>query len=195
MSFYLLDRVVRFVQICTWPVFYILFRVFYKSKVDLRVAFDSNGKYIFAANHKRYEDPFIIFYSLPFRVVKQLLPLRFMTTQRYMDRFILGKFLVLFGCYGAKNDSLNKTVDFLNRGNNVCIFPQGKFDKKNKEQAKVGVAYIHREVKGSCVVPINIDYPREGARIIFIKKMIIKKFSKDLQPLANRILRVIHRKK
>ena len=185
------DKVVKFVQVVTYPFVHFYFKKIFKTKVDVKVRFDTNEKCIFAPNHQRYIDPFIIFYSLGFRDIYPLLPLRFMTTPKYMKKFFIGGFLKLFGCYDSSDDSLKNSVEFLKKGNAVCIFPQGKFDEKRKSKAKVGVVYVQREVEGSVIIPVNIKYTEKGACIAFVKKIKNKKFPKDLQPLADEVLKAI----
>lgn len=189
------DGIIKVVQMITYPFAHFYFRLFYKTKVDVRMKFDKDERYIFAPNHQKYIDPFITFYSLSFRDVYPLLPLRFMTTPVYMRKWFIGGFLKMFGCYDSKHDSLKKSVEFLKRGNTVCIFPQGKFDKEHKSKVKVGVVYVQKKVKGSVIVPVNINYGDDSARIVFVKKILNKKFGKNLQPLADKVLKAIKEKK
>ena len=184
-------NIVKIIQVITYPFANFYFRRVLKVKVDVNVCFNKNEKYIFAPNHQRYGDPFITFYSLPFKDVCPLLPLRFMTTPKYMEKFFIGGFLKLFGCYDSSKNPLSKSVEFLKKGGTICIFPQGKFEKNHKSKPKVGVIYVQREVKGSVIVPVNIEYSEGKVHIVFIKKIKNKKFPKDLQPLADKVLKTI----
>lgn len=188
-------KIIKFIQVISYPFMNFYFKKFYGSKVDIRFDFKKGEKYIFAPNHQSYVDPFIIFYSLPLKDVYDFLPFMFMTTPKFMNKFFVGFLLKMFGCYDSSKDSLKKSVSFLEDGSSVCIFPQGKFSKNKRARAKVGVAYIHREVKDSVIVPVNVNYSKKKVDIVFIKKIKIKKFPKDLQIIADRVLESIKRKK
>ncbi|MFH1521930.1 MAG: lysophospholipid acyltransferase family protein [archaeon] len=189
------DKVVKFVQMVAYPFMNFYFKKVFDSKVDVKVKLERDKKYIFAPNHQRYIDPFIIFYSLSFKELYPLLPLKFMATPKYMKKFFSGGILRMFGCYDSSEESLKKSIEFLKNNNNLCIFPQGKLSKGGRGKAKVGVIYIQREIKGSIIVPVNINYGGKRAHIIFIKKIKNKKFPNDLQPLADEVLKVIKQKK
>jgi 1-acyl-sn-glycerol-3-phosphate acyltransferase len=190
------ERIVKLCQIIVYPLVYLPFRIIYHKKLSLLVEFKKEEKYIFVANHPSRIDPFLMFYLFSFKELIKILPLRFMTAEKYMDTSLKSFFLGLMGCYKIDENVLVKSKELLERGNNLCIFIQGKITKDYSVKPKVGAIYIEKASKNSLIVPVKIHYIgkkgiRKTAKITFKNSLRHKKFPEDLQPLANNLLRII----
>ena len=98
--------IVKTVQIFMFPFWYAYTRYVLKLKLSKTLNFNSNEKYIFTPNHPSKFDPFLVFYSIPFRNLRKLLPIRFMTAREYMKTQVGSFFMQLMGCYKiTDNDS------------------------------------------------------------------------------------------
>jgi len=183
----------------------IIFRV--KRKGDLEIK--KPGKYIIAANHPSKLDPFIILASLPFKTYLKLTPTRFVTTQNYLTRWYHKFFLIPLGCISNKPKKNKKPLEILEKrlrsGETIFIFPRGELEKRGiKSEPKVGVVYLERNVKGSEIIPVNISISGSLSFFNVIKRRVKievtfkevfrhKKFSKDLQIMANDVIRRIEK--
>lgn len=107
------------------------------------------GPILIAANHADEMDPFIISCFLPLRTIFRIFPYVYMTA----NIFYYGwwkPLAFLAGCYPAKarrddepktQHGVGRSVDSLNNGYSVVMFPEGKRTRKPIE-AKPGVSYI-----------------------------------------------------
>ena len=124
-----------------------------------------------------------------------------MTAEKYM-KGVFGPILKLFGCYSHKDEPIKTSIDLINSGNNPCIFVQGKIVNGDNPKPKVGAVYIEREIKELFLVPIKMTklrkfrftdiFNKEPRYLIEFKRPFRhKKFPKDLQPLADDLLKKI----
>jgi organic radical activating enzyme len=100
--------------------------------------------------------------------------------------------MLLFGCITTKTlkngTVLERSIKLLNKGETIYIFPSGELERKKKKYtAKVGVAYLIKNVKNSLIVPVKIKYEKNKISIGHDKVFTFSKFSKDLQPYAEKI--------
>jgi len=83
-------------------------------------------------------------------------------------------------------DLFGESIQMLNRGRNIMIFPEGRRMKnklKHDAPVKAGVAYLAAET-GSKVVPLHIKkFGRGQSRtsLVFGKSMLIKKISGNVR--------------
>jgi len=196
------NKTVKISQIVIYPLMHLFFKTFFKTKLEIELDLKKGEHYIFAPNHPWRMDPFLIFYLMPFRKLIKIMPLRFMTAKKYMVNPISRFFLSLLGCYEINENVLKESVDLLKNNSSLCIFIQGRIDKDYSEKSKVGAIYINKKFKNSQIVPvkINIDknlnifnilFRRINIDIKFMREFIPKQFTKDLQPLADKLLNKI----
>ena len=200
---------IKSVLIATYIIIAIPLRIIFKLKRTGDLDIKEPGKYIIAANHPSKLDPFLILASLPFRTYLKLIPTRFVTTQNYLTKWYHKFFLIPLGCISNKKKKDKKPLEILEQrlrsGETIFIFPRGELEKKGiKSEPKVGVVYLERNVEGSKIIPVNI---RINGKLNFINTITRKirvevtfkevfrhnKFSKDLQIMANDVIRRIEK--
>lgn len=170
----------------------LIFRV----KPNVNFQLQKNKSYIISSNHPKKIDPFLISYSIPLKYFIRLIPLRFITAEKYMKNIFLRPFLLLYGCISTKQEDgksvLEKSKALLNKGETIFIFPSGKLEQENKRyKAKVGANYLEREVKNSLILPVKIDYSNPNVNIEFKEAFRHSSFPEDLQPLADETYKTI----
>ena len=90
-----------------------------------------DGKYIFVANHISYLDSLVIFSSIPGY-------LRVLGNKEFSKKFLIGLIyrqltvMVDRGDASSRAKSLKILWDSINNGNNIFIFPEGKFNTSNE---------------------------------------------------------------
>lgn len=163
-----------------------------------------NKKYIIVANHPSKLDPFIILAGLPLKTFMKLAPFAFLTTEDYLKKWNYKPFLLIWGCVSNKEKNkvkpLQRLKTQLKNKETVFIFPGGELEKRgNTNSPKVGAVYLEREVKDSFILPVKIKVSNKITLMNLIKRKIKvkikfkkvfrhKKFSEDLQPLANDLM-------
>jgi 1-acyl-sn-glycerol-3-phosphate acyltransferase len=177
------NKIVKFTQILMYPFWSFIYRDF---KPSLNDSLEEVKIYIFTPNHPSRFDPFIIFYSLPFKDLIKILPLRFLVAPEYMEGFFKDYFMKLMGCYKISSNTLEESLKLLKLKNNLCLFIQGKIDKGFDTRPKVGAVYLKKKLNESILLPIKINLLKR--RITFMKREEINKFPKDLQKVADRIM-------
>ncbi len=149
---------------------------------------------IFAANHTTELDPILIRAALP--IFSRFSPFYFValpkknyqSSERFGIRsyFYGGKFFEVVGGYAThpgKKDykwSLQDHIQILKLGYNLCIFPEGKFNKPEAERATIvhgGVAFLATYTK-TPVIPVHIHHTREKNSG---KKKTIVSFGKKME--------------
>lgn len=178
-------------QLMTYFPVKIILRVIFNIEVKTEYNLNKKSTYILAINHLKMTDAFLIASFIPFRDFIKLVPLRFITTKKYMNQFYLWPFLSLFGCISTKKikgkSAIHKAEKLLEKKETILIFPTGKIIKKENQENKphVGFIYLEREVKNSKIIPIKISYSKNKTKIEFKKEIKHPEFPKDLQSLAN----------
>jgi len=185
------------------PLLRFFFRIKSKGSLDI----NSRERHIIASNHPSMPDPFIILAAMPFRDFVRILPIRFITTEKYMRPWYMGTFLSFLGCLSTSKKNGKKPLqDYVKRlkeGETMFIFPRGWLEKKGTvHSAKIGVAYMEREVQNSKIhlVKVYIDgkisffniLKRRVQTVIQFKGSIRHPvFDSDLQSLANDVMKRI----
>ena len=180
------DFLIKINQILMYPFWSFIAKRVYRAEVNKKIKINKNDSCIFVSNHVGRFDPFLIFYSLPFKELIHILPIRFMTANIYMDTVAKRLPMRAMGCYQIDSDVLKKSKKLL-RSNNLCIFMQGKIDPYYKQKPKVGAVYIHRECRGSYIVPVQVSLA-PNFKVKFIDKIKNVKLGSDLQPFADSVL-------
>ncbi len=188
--------IVMFWQFLTYFLIGIPLKIIFQVNTNIDFKLEKNKTHIIIANHPKKIDPFLISYSIPLKNFIKLIPLRFITAEKYMKNILLKPFLLLYGCISTKqNDGksvLEKSKLLLNKGETIFIFPSGKLEQENKKyKVKVGANYLNREVKNSLIFPVNIAYNNPHVNIGFKKPFRHSSFPEDLQPLADETYDII----
>ncbi|MDA9924530.1 1-acyl-sn-glycerol-3-phosphate acyltransferase [Verrucomicrobiales bacterium] len=113
------------------------------------------GGVLLLSNHVSYLDSFIIYLTSP-------RPVRFVVLDHYVNKVkSIGWFLKLFGAIPIRpqhaKEAISRTVDALNEGDVVCLFPEGSLSRTGVlGELKKGFQLIAR--KADCpVVPVYMD--------------------------------------
>jgi len=196
------NNTIKVAQVAIYPFMHFFFKMFFKANLDIKINLKKKNTYIFTPNHPWRMDPFLIFYLMQFKTLIKILPLRFMTAKKYMKNPINNLILSLLGCYPVDENVLSQSILLL-KDNNLCIFIQGRINHENKETPRVGAIYINKEFKRSKIVPVkikinkrvtfsNILLRRIKINVSFKPQFIAEKFTKNLQPIANELLKTIN---
>lgn len=174
-------------QFVTYFLVGIPLRIIFKVKVRYDVTIHRGISYIIAANHPKRIDPFLISYSFPLRDFIRLIPLRFITADKYLKNAFLYPFMVLYGCITTNKTSqgsvLDRSIRCLNRGETIFIFPSGSLESSGKQyRSKRGIAYLSTFAKKALVIPVKITYS-ELTHIEY--KPILSINEEDLQKKAD----------
>lgn len=152
-------------------VFYALLRavvgvglgIVFSFKVEGRENIPIDRAVIVAPNHITWADP--VFVSVPIRT-----PSAYMAKESLLENKLLAPLIKLFHAFPVKRDQSDRTalktsVDYLNKGYNLTIFPEGTRSKDGKlGRGKSGVAFIASE-SGADVLPVGIVFEkRKGKR-------------------------------
>ncbi len=159
-------------------------------------------KYILVANHFSKKDPFIITPFLPWNARFVIIPYRFLVTKDYMKGVLMRIFLYLCGCFFnmAGKETLKTAQGFLNRGETIFIFPEGKMNKTGKFDKSiklgVGAVYLERNNPDLYLIPVKIEYlGKRKIKLTYKKPFRHKKFPKDLYPLMEKTMKGIYKSK
>lgn len=112
------------------------------------ITFDPDTTYLFLSNHQSRLDPFTTYGALPSRELWGLLPTRPLTAKPiYYSPLYL--WLKSMGCYPTKNraHTVPQTVDFLERGFPVFLFPEGRRTLQSESNPKDGTRLILDEIR------------------------------------------------
>jgi 1-acyl-sn-glycerol-3-phosphate acyltransferase len=154
-----------YIQIITWIICRLIFKVFLRLKINGRDKIESldKGGVVFVANHASKLDAFIIGCSLPFGYFKKMARLRYMTDKKYTENKFYGSALKILGAYtiynagGDYEKSLNETIDYLKNNQSVVIFPTGKIEENfDATNARPGVAYLAKKLN-PVLIPVYIS--------------------------------------
>ncbi|NQZ85851.1 MAG: 1-acyl-sn-glycerol-3-phosphate acyltransferase [Nanoarchaeales archaeon] len=190
-------------QLLFWVIGRFMFSFFYSTEHNFsKLKFDKDKKYIFISNHPSKSDPFLIGAYLPFSQIIKILPMRFMTTPKYMKKYHLTLFLKLFGCIttekGTKYNVLDKSVKLLDDGNTIVIFPTGKLERNDKlRKPRVGAIYLHKKSYNSELVLFSIKIKEKiGLRNKLFLNLVgfetINVFNEVLEPIKDEIYNKIN---
>lgn len=170
----------KYIQIFLQFIIQIIFRIFLKIFFNFKITgidevtkiLEKNKKHkkgiIFAANHISEWDSFMIRFALPF--ILPIMPFYYvsMTKEHYRrfgwrSFFYGGFFFKLVGAYPAYTGirdyqvSLINHIQLLEKGNAICIFPEGKMGPEHyrEGEAKGGVGFLSEYTKTN-IIPVQI---------------------------------------
>lgn len=135
-------------------VFTPIFALFYPTRKIGAERVPSTGGVLLLSNHVSYIDSFVMYFACP-------RPVRFMVLESYTSMKGIGWFLLLFGAIpvrpGKSREALTRTIEALDEGSMVCIFPEGGLTRLGvTTELKKGFELIAR--KADCVVvPAYMD--------------------------------------
>lgn len=124
-------------------------------------------RYVIAANHRHFLDPFVAISLMPIRQAVRLLPLKFITANVYYYRFYR-PVAWLLGCFPAqqhgasKRYGINESVRSLQSGYNLFIFPEGRRVRGEAVAAKKGISIILDQFPRAELLLAHIIWNLEG---------------------------------
>jgi 1-acyl-sn-glycerol-3-phosphate acyltransferase len=147
-----------------------------RGKIDVAyrvAAFDKHTRYVLAANHQSRLDPFIIFGALPFRVKIAIAPSKFMVATSYYFSGLRPLYFLL-GCFPAhqKNSKsipygVTGAVEYLQKGYNICIFPEGRRTLPGQQKPYDGISKILESYPQAELVLAHIEWQKPWhARVV-----------------------------
>lgn len=177
--------IVTLVFVTTYYLSIWIIKLYFKidCKVPKEILNLPKKRYLIIANHNRLVDPYIIFSTLPVKILLLLSPVRFFTANLYLKHFWQRLLLTPFGCFRAYSDNRYKIsglkggLKLSDIGQTLFIFPQGKrVEDLNKIKPKIGIAYLVKH-RGFTMIPVFIDYKK--SKIIWGKPFSLNKTQKE----------------
>lgn len=138
-------------------------------KIPRELSNIKNDRYIIVANHHKAIDPYLILATLPFRIYRTLLPIRFFTANVFLKHWWQRCFLLAFGSFRAystegKISGVKGGLQLSDRGESLFIFPEGKRVRTNsKVELKIGVAYLAQR-RDFIFLPVYVQYSKAPSR-------------------------------
>lgn len=168
---------------------------------------ETDRSYLLASNHPSRLDPFAVTYSLKIFTALALFPIRFVTAQKYLERWWWKVLLIPLGSVSIRQKSREKIIfrlsKMLDRGQTVYIVPGGGLQKPGDiSDPKVGVVYLERDIANVMIIPVkviwsgvitwdSILFRRISVRVHFGTPFRHEDFTEDLLPLARDVVRRI----
>ncbi len=158
-------------------------------EVKNEVKFDSRKQYFFVANHQSRIDPFTVFGALSLKENFSIAPVRFMTA-RGLYRSILRPFLWLHGCYPTDRNRekvVTQSVDYVSRGYNLFMFPEGQRTLQAESNPKPGVRLILDDIADDVVIVLaHLEWKVLGVlrRHVTIHLSELPQSKRNLEPKA-----------
>lgn len=135
------DLLFFFMQLLSVIVTVFMTKVIFRTKVHYPSTFTVEPGTLVICNHQSRYDPFLISYHLARglrpNIIATAFPMRYPVLSRFMKRRFLGLFIFLFGGYNIGTHSLDRmkgllyTMNLLERGITVLLFPEGKIVKSD----------------------------------------------------------------
>lgn len=159
------------------PIVRIIYHIVYNIKYEGLENVPKDGANIYASNHRSYADPVLL--AIPTRV-----PLSYMAKEELFKQNIFFTALIkAFGAFPVVRGSgdtsvIDTSIDKLNKGRNLVIFPEGTRSKDGKVgKGKTGVALIAAMAQVP-VIPVGIVFEGE----LKFRRKITVKFGKPILP-------------
>lgn len=165
----------EFTQFITWPVIFLVSKIFFKINIKGRYNFKNvKGPFIIIANHITHYDSFL--FRIALGLWTRHLPLRFMAVDRFQWNFlnILAKLgiikavYMLFGVFTVVpgrgiEENLKTPINIIKSGGSVVIYPEGKVVMDGKiGEFKNGAAALHRRT-GAMVIPVLFRFSAKSS--------------------------------
>lgn len=178
-----MDFINSVVQITLYFILYIPVKLLFKPKITFQ--FDQNylkKGVIFACNHQSRLDLFLLFGAIPPDKFINLIPIKGLVAEKYMNTWWKKILLGGFGTYplkkGIKESSgaLLFVLDLIDKRNTILLFPEGKVLRKNEMvKANPGLGYLalKRNIK---IIPTYLS----GFRNVKLESLIKGKYRPKL---------------
>ncbi len=179
------------------------FRMLFKIEKRGKLEWDCKGTLIFASNHPSRIDAFLALLSLTPEEFHSLRTIYFVTQDIYFYKPFLLPFLWMSGCVSTRprrGKVLPPLAEELREGAMVYIFPEGPKEFRDGH-ARVGVVWLERAVPDVHIVPVKMSLKNKTLRGVLSRKVSCvvtfrrpfrhRRFPKDLQPLADDVMRKI----
>lgn len=174
-----MDYINSVVQIIVYFTLYTPIKFFFKPKIIYQFNQDSLKKgIIFACNHQSRLDLFLLFGAIPPSKFINLIPIRGLVAEKYMDTWWKKIILGGFGTHplkkGIKESSgaLLFILDLIDKRRTILLFPEGKVLKRNemvKTNPGLGYLALKRNIK---IVPTYLS----GFQNVKMKNLIKGKY-------------------
>lgn len=154
---------VSFFQYVIYFIVHIPLKFFLKPKVILETGTLTNPKkpYIIAANHLSRFDALVLL-LLPFSIATKFVPVYFLITERYYNKWWLKPIMKMIGGLQVKSwawtfdDFLGEGLRELRQDHTVMIFPEGRITRNDlNATAKPGIIYLAKKSKVQ-ILPLQI---------------------------------------
>jgi 1-acyl-sn-glycerol-3-phosphate acyltransferase len=151
-------------RVFTWIIVQGLGRAFFHWEISGREIFKKlpTGGVLFVSNHHSRLDPFFIGSAIPWSYYRQVKGFRYFTAARQITRRPWGPIIWLLGSYpvyrsnGDYERSLKRTVEMMEDGQNILMFPTGKLEKHfHPDNARPGAGYLAKTLN-PLIVPVHI---------------------------------------
>ena len=182
-------------------VSYIFSKLFYKF-TGIEVCgdigkMDKNKRYIIIANHVSRHDTHMIVSSLPVIDFVGLLPIRFFTAQKELDKKITGLIIKLCGGFPSHSkenciSGLRGSLELSDNNETLFMFPQGKIRSK-KHKFITGISYLSKKREFNIIpVYVSIGEAKKHKKVVFGKSFILT--NKQLQYSDEKIANMLQEK-
>lgn len=166
-------------QLSIYPALLLLRLLLVRDKLYCAIARSDmdrdNGEsaYVLYANHQSKLDALIISASLPFSILRQLLPFRFFVENSYLQG-VTNIFLTVMGGFPAHYEAgraygLDEAKTAMATRQTVVIFPQGM--RTRQPITKSGIAILAGE-QNVQLIPVHIDWKRRWQCHVHVGKPI-----------------------
>lgn len=172
---------VVFWQKLTWYVGHFAWQGFFKMHLPNKKVFNHRPLLI-VANHQSISDPWAILLPMPLGLYKRLIPIRFLASRepnhailRRIYKFIIKPLIYIpngvielpprrHDGVLSLEDKTRSTIDRLQAGEVVIVFPEGHANYQSKVSPfKRGAPYIARQT-GAPILPVAIDWEKRIVR-------------------------------
>ena len=155
--------IVKVTQILIWPLVFILslpLRVSRRNELEPG-QLEPGKSYVIYSTHGSRFDPFFILLNLPLKVFWRLTPVRFFIYNQMFDS-VLKPFLIILGCFPARAphrhlSGIDAANHYLNQGQAVVIFPEGKRNRGLRLPAKPGIATLAGR-NNTSLIPVKLQW-------------------------------------
>lgn len=136
--------------------------------------YDNKYRYVIAANHVYWYDPFVVTTALGWKRLRPMLPCRFIAAPKFLAKWWLRAPMRKLGAYPSHPFldwpyGIDASVNLLDQGSTIVIFPQGRITRDRTLPAKRGVKILS-DMENVLVVPV---YMKRTSKGIFQRYQIV----------------------
>ncbi|HUD10860.1 MAG TPA: lysophospholipid acyltransferase family protein [Candidatus Saccharimonadia bacterium] len=143
-----------------------------RKHIELKAADIKPGmRYVIAANHQTYLDPWMSLSLIPLSLWKKLGMPRALVVNRFFSYPLVGSYLRSMGSFPAKVHptdpyGLEYATQLLDRGQSIVIFPEGHVTLQRQNPARRGVMVLAQQPNVR-VIPMHFEWARPRIRSNF----------------------------